>query len=54
VVAPRLRWMKDAKNDVRELKVKRLTQKSSSGQEWASVLQVHRAAETRSERVMSE
>jgi hypothetical protein len=36
VVKPRLRWLEDAENDVRELKVKRWKQKSSN------VVQVHR------------
>jgi hypothetical protein len=35
---PVLRWVKDAENDLRELKMKRWSQQANERDEWTSVL----------------
>jgi hypothetical protein len=42
---PRLRWLGDAENDLRELKVNKWRQKANNKEEWTSVIketEVHR------------
>jgi hypothetical protein len=35
---PRLRWLKDEENDIRDLKLKIWRQTAYNGEEWASVV----------------
>jgi hypothetical protein len=35
---PRLRWLEDVENDLREMKIKRWRQKAVGREEWVSVI----------------
>ena len=40
---PRVRWLEDVEKDVREMKVRRLRQKTVDGEEWASIMKEAKA-----------